>query len=116
MKTTLAIASLLALPLAGRADSTPPKEPTPAEILKLTDKAHGDFVDLTTEAKLVIREPGQSSGREYQFVTISRGNEKRIVRFLAPGDVKGMGMLVENRDTMYAFLPGFQRVRRLGTH
>src|SRR5439155_4645090 len=63
-----------------------------------------------------IRDPGQDKGREYQFTTISRGNEKRIVRFLAPGDVKGMGMLVEGRDTMYAFLPGFQRVRRLGTH
>src|SRR5438105_5036688 len=91
-------------------------EPTAAEILQLTDKAHGDFVDLTTDSKLIVREPGQAAGREYQFLTISRGNEKRLVRFLAPGDVKGMGMLIENRDTMYAFLPGFQRVRRLGTH
>src|SRR4051812_20065079 len=84
-------------------------EPTAADVLQMTDKAHGGFVDLTTDSKLIVREPGQTTGREYQFLTISRGNDKRIVRFLAPGDVKGMGMLVESRDTMYAFLPGFQR-------
>lgn len=91
-------------------------EPTAAEILKLTDDAHGGFADLTTDSKMTIFEPGQTTGREFQFKTISRGNNKRLVRFLAPGDVKGMGMLVENRDTMYAFLPGFERIRRLGTH
>ena len=101
--------------IAGRA-AAEEKTPSAAEILKLSDQAHGGFTDLTTESKLIIREPGQDKGREFQFLTISRGNDKRMVRFLAPGDVKGMGMLVEGRDTMYAFLPGFQRVRRLGTH
>ena len=91
-------------------------EPTADEILKLQDKAHSNYQDLTSEAKMVIREPGQAAGREFGFTTISKGNEKRIVRFTSPGDVKGMGMLTENRDTMYAYLPGFQRVRRLGTH
>jgi outer membrane lipoprotein-sorting protein len=112
MKIVLPIAFALMPALAAAAGA----EPTVAEILKLSDEAHGGFKDLTTESKLVIREPGQAVGREYQFLTISKGNEKRLVRFLAPGDVKGMGMLVEGRDTMYAFLPGFQRVRRLGTH
>src|SRR4051794_10958363 len=91
---------LLASP-AARAD-----EPSAAAILKMTDDAHGGFSDLTTDSKMTIREPGQTTGREFQFVTISRGNNKRLVRFTAPGDVKGMGMLVENRDTMYAYLPG----------
>jgi outer membrane lipoprotein-sorting protein len=27
-----------------------------------------------------------------------------------------MGVLVENKDTMYVYLPGFQKVRRVGTH
>lgn len=92
-------------------------EPSPAEIIKLVDKAQGDFKDLTTDSKLVVMEPGATSGREYRFVTISKGNEKRLVRFLEPGDVKGMGMLIEGRDTMYALLPAFgNRIRRLGTH
>jgi outer membrane lipoprotein-sorting protein len=27
-----------------------------------------------------------------------------------------MGVLVEDKDTMYVYLPGFQKVRRVGTH
>jgi outer membrane lipoprotein-sorting protein len=39
------------------------------------------------------------------------------VRFLAPGDIKGMGFLSESADVMYALLPAFgNRVRRLGSH
>mgnify|MGYP000882274439 FL=1 len=91
-------------------------EPTAVEILKMVDVAGSNFKDLTTDSKMVVKEPGAANGREYRFLTISRGSEKRIVRFLEPGDVKGMGMLVEGRDTMYAYLPGFERVRRLGTH
>lgn len=109
-------AACLGAPWLARAEGPAGATITPAEILVRVDKAQGDFEDLTTESKLVVREPGQATGREYQFVTISKGSEKRIVRFLSPGDVKGMGMLIEGRDTMYAFLPGFQRVRRLGTH
>ena len=91
-------------------------EPTADEILKLQDKAHANFKDFTVDATMTIREPGQKTGRQFSFTTISRFDEKRLVRFTAPGDIKGMGMLTESRDVMYAFLPGFQRVRRLGTH
>src|SRR5438477_514166 len=44
------------------------------------------------------------------------GEDKRLVRFTSPGDAKGMAMLTEGRDTMYVFLPAFNRVRRMGTH
>src|SRR5438445_378170 len=108
MRRSLLFAASL-LPSLARAG-----EPTADEILKMQDKAHGNFVDLTSEAKMIIREPGQTVGREFTFMTISKGNEKRLVRFTSPGDVKGMGMLTESRDTMYAYLPGFNRVRRLG--
>src|SRR5262249_15563242 len=50
------------------------------------------------------------------FTTFQKVPDKRLVRFSSPGDVKGMGFLVENAETMYAYLPGFQKVRRLGTH
>jgi outer membrane lipoprotein-sorting protein len=90
---------------------------TAAEILKLTDDAQNNFQDLTLESTMLIREPGQQNAREINFVTISKGKDKRLVRFTGPGDFKGMGFLVENRDTMYVLLPAFgNRVRRLGTH
>jgi outer membrane lipoprotein-sorting protein len=89
---------------------------TADQILKMNDDAHSDFKDLIVEAKLFVQEPGQSATREFAFTTWLKGEDKRLVRFSAPGDIKGMGMLLEGRDTMYAYLPGFQRVRRLGTH
>jgi outer membrane lipoprotein-sorting protein len=85
-------------------------------ILKQVDDRLNSFKDGVWESKLLVREPGSSSAREFGFTTFQKVPDKRLVRFSAPGDVKGMGFLVENPETMYAFLPGFQRVRRLGTH
>ena len=100
-------ASLLAAPSA-RALEGP-------EILQKVDQAMNNFSDGTFESKLLIREPN-GQARELSFTTYQKVPDKRLVRFSAPGDVKGMGVLVENKDTMYVFLPGFQKVRRVGTH
>jgi outer membrane lipoprotein-sorting protein len=87
-----------------------------ADVLKVVDDHLNSFKDGTWETKLLVREPGSGSAREFQFTTYQKVPNKRLVRFSAPGDVKGMGFLVENPETMYAFLPGFQKIRRLGTH
>lgn len=112
MKTLSLVAGVLALTaVTARAG-----EPSAAEILKMTDAAHSNFKDLSIESVMIIREPGATAGREFTFNTWMKGEDKRLVRFTGPGDVKGMGMLTEGRDTMYVYLPGFQRVRRMGTH
>jgi outer membrane lipoprotein-sorting protein len=85
------------------------------EVLGKVDHMLNNFSDGTFESKLLVKSPDGSS-REYGFTTYQKVPDKRLVRFNAPGDVKGMGVLVENKDTMYVFLPGFQRVRRMGTH
>jgi outer membrane lipoprotein-sorting protein len=90
-------------------------DPTGAEVLGKVDAALNAFKDGTFESKLLVKQP-DGKAREYQFITYQKNPDKRLVRFLAPGDVKGMGFLVESRETMYAFLPGFQKIRRLGTH
>jgi len=105
----LLVACLL-LPLSAAA-----AEPTGPEILAKVDAQLNAFNDAIFESKLLVKQ-ADGKAREYQFVTYQKVPEKRLVRFLAPGDVKGMGMLVENRDTMYVYLPGFQKIRRLGTH
>jgi len=105
--------ALVASAIVARADEP---EPAAAQILAMADQAYGAFKDLTIESTMTIYEPGKTTGREVGFQSISKG-EKRLVRFLSPGDIKGMGFLVENRDTLYALLPAFNnRVRRLGTH
>ncbi|HZS36652.1 MAG TPA: outer membrane lipoprotein-sorting protein [Polyangia bacterium] len=90
-------------------------DPTGPELLKKVDEALNAFKDGVFDSKLRIREPN-GQAREYAFVTYQKTPNKRLVRFTSPGDVKGMGVLVENAETMYVFLPGFQKVRRMGTH
>jgi len=104
----------LALLLLGCPSPALAADPTGPELLGKIDHALNCFKDAIFEAKLLVKtDNGQS--REYGFTTSQKGN-KRLVRFNSPGDVKGMGVLVENESTMYVFLPGFQRVRRMGGH
>ena len=86
-----------------------------AEVLAKVDQAMNGFTDGTWESKLRVYEPS-GQAREYSFTTYQKVPDKRLVRFSAPGDVKGMGVLVEKADVMYVFLPGFQKIRRVGTH
>jgi outer membrane lipoprotein-sorting protein len=90
-------------------------EPTGAELLAKVDTAMNNFTDGQFDSKLLVKEPN-GQAREFLFTTYQKVPEKRLVRFSSPGDVKGMGVLVENRETMYVFLPGFQKIRRVGTH
>jgi outer membrane lipoprotein-sorting protein len=90
-------------------------DPTGPEILARVDHAQNAFTDAIFESRLFVREPG-GAAREFGFITYQKVPEKRLVRFTAPGDVKGMGVLIENRETMYVYLPGFQKIRRMGTH
>jgi outer membrane lipoprotein-sorting protein len=96
-------------------------EPSGAEILRKVDDALNAFKDGIFEAKLLVREPN-GQAREFAFTTFQKSDpskpseSKRLVRFTSPGDVKGMGVLVANSEIMYVFLPGFQKVRRVGTH
>jgi outer membrane lipoprotein-sorting protein len=108
MKNLTAAAAVLLLSCPALAQSGP-------EILQKVDQAMNNFSDGTFESKLLVKEPG-GQAREYGFITYQKVPDKRLVRFSSPGDVKGMGVLVENKDVMYVFLPGFQKVRRVGTH
>jgi outer membrane lipoprotein-sorting protein len=102
----------LLAPAAARADGA---APSAAELLAKVDHALNCFKDAVFDSKLLVKQPN-GSAREFGFTTYQKGSEKRLVRFNTPGDVKGMGVLIESKDTMYVFLPGFQRVRRMGTH
>ncbi len=108
MKFAVTLVGILLLAPSARADGG-------ADLLGKVDNAMNNFTDGEFESKLFIREPN-GSAREIDFTTYQKVPDKRLVRFSAPGDLKGMGVLVENKDVMYVFLPGFQKVRRVGTH
>ena len=90
-------------------------DPIGPQILAKVDEAMNNFTDGQFDSKLLVKEPS-GQAREYVFTTYLKTPGKRLVRFNSPGDVKGMGVLVENPETMYVFLPGFQKIRRVGTH
>ena len=108
MKIAVSIVALVLATGSARADSG-------SDVLGKVDAAMNNFTDGEFESKLFIREPG-GAAREIDFTTYQKVPDKRLVRFSAPGDLRGMGVLVENKDVMYVFLPGFQKVRRVGTH
>jgi outer membrane lipoprotein-sorting protein len=90
-------------------------DPTGPELLLKVDKAMNSFNDAIFESKLRVKQPN-GEAREFVFTTYQKVPDQRLVRFSSPGDVKGMGVLIEDKETMYVYLPGFQRVRRMGTH
>lgn len=91
-------------------------QPSGAEILKRADQGANWFSDAIFDTRMRIGSAGGFESREFAFTTYQKMPDKRLIVFTSPGDVKGMGVLVENAETMYVYLPGFQRVRRLGTH
>jgi outer membrane lipoprotein-sorting protein len=101
--------------LAGSLTVTAAHADSGNDVLAKVDHSMNNFADAIFESKLLIREPS-GQARELVFTTYQKVPDKRLVRFASPGDVKGMGVLVENKDTMYVYLPGFQKVRRVGTH
>ncbi len=116
---TGALTLLGTLSIGARADVPPPAPTKPAltagEILGKVDHAINAFKDAVWESKLRVKQPSGDS-REYGFTTYQKVPGKRLVKFTAPGDVAGMGVLVEGADTIYVYLPDFKKVRRMGTH
>lgn len=90
-------------------------DPTGPEILKKVDENLNAFNTGKWDSKLLVYQK-DGKAREFGFTTFQKAPDKRLVRFTSPGDVKGMGVLIENKETMYVYLPGFNKIRRMGTH
>lgn len=83
------------------------------ELLKRADQSASNFKDATLQFKMTIKEANASS--MIDFSLLQKGAQKRLIRFLSPAEIKGMGYLIESAETTYALLPGFgNRIRRLG--
>lgn len=115
MRRTIVLLSLFAAaPAPARADGASPQ--TAAEIVKKADDTYANWADMTADIEMSIYEPGSTVARNKYTFSIFLKGFKRLVRFTAPDDVRGMGMFLENRENLYVYLPGFQRVRRMSTH
>lgn len=86
-----------------------------AAILKVADERAAKFPDQTYVASMEIYKSGNLR-QTMVFKMSMKGLEKQFIVFTAPGDVAGMKILMEDRDTIYMYSPEFQKVRRIAAH
>ncbi len=85
------------------------------EILKKAEDAMNAPKDRTASVKLtLIDKDGNSKVRQIKMWQL--GKEKRLIRFLSPADVKGVGFLVLSDNEMYLYMPAFKKIRRIASH
>jgi len=103
-------AALIAVLTAAPARAEPAK-PSAAEILDRMDAANNAFTDQTMEIALTVQDV-DGSKKTYEFTLLQKGDTKRLIHFTS-GEIKGMATLVEDRNSVYVYLPGFKKVRRV---
>ncbi len=91
------------------------------EIMKKNDQQRKTKTEkLEMEMKL-INKKGKTRVRRVTQIkkTDASGNEKSVIRFLAPADVKGTGLLTiehtDRDDDQWLFLPALRKVRRISS-
>ncbi|MEC8023460.1 MAG: outer membrane lipoprotein-sorting protein [Myxococcota bacterium] len=85
---------------------------TPQGLLEALDKRHNAYDSQKWTFEMTVI-PVSGSKRSMKFDVMQKGS-KRLVRFLSPGDVKGMSVLSKGR-TMYVYAPQTENVRRVAT-
>jgi outer membrane lipoprotein-sorting protein len=85
------------------------------EILKKTDQAEYGAKDTVAEIKMILVDKDGSTS-ERRMKILQKGDEQRLVKFLSPADVKGIGFLDAGEDKMYLYMPAFHKIRRIAGH
>ena len=85
------------------------------QVLKRLDKIMTLAKDQTFTYDLTTKEPGKPERKMVMDVRV-KGTTWRRVDFVAPGDVKGMKVLVLSQSKMYIYLPAYRKVRRVASH
>jgi len=86
-----------------------------AAILKASDDRAVKYPDQTYTASMEIYKSGKLR-TTMVFSMVTKNLEKQLIRFLQPGDVAGMKILMEKADEIYVYSPEFQKVRRIAAH
>jgi hypothetical protein len=110
LASLLLASALVALgPNAARADEKGEK------VMKLMDASFTKAKDQHFEFEVVTTEPGKAERRLTMDVHI-KGSKWRHIHFLAPGDIKGMKVLILDVSQLYVWLPAYRKVRRVASH
>lgn len=95
--------------------SLPSMAMTGQDVIDRVKDEYGDFQSQVVTMSIKTYD-GKSlvTDREVLVLTKKSGDvDKSLVKFLAPKDVEGVGLLDEGEDVMYMYLPEFHKVRRI---
>ncbi len=95
------------------APAAPAAKLSAVEILQKMENTNNAYSDQTLDERLTVVDV-DGSRRSYDFTLYQKGT-KRLVSFTS-GENKGMSILVEDRNNVYVYLPGFKKVRRVAAH
>jgi outer membrane lipoprotein-sorting protein len=105
----------LAAFLATQSPITADDAKTPASILKKSDDQVSNYKDQEYVTRMTLLSAEGKVEKVIEMKILQKGGNKRLARFLKPGDVKGLSVLVVNGNT-YVYLPQFNKVRRVAAH
>jgi outer membrane lipoprotein-sorting protein len=114
MKTIKPLALLLFLALAVSPVLAQDSDMAPAQILDRIDDAINGPKDQSYTVHLVLIDK-DGSRKTREMMMLQKGREKRLVRFIAPADQRGIAFLSLPGDLQYLYLPAFNKVRRIAS-
>jgi len=88
---------------------------TVEEVLKKVDQNLTKVDDQIYTGEISVIRDGKTT-KTLQFDVQLKGMVMKLVRFTAPGDVRGMTILTTEQGHMYVYLPSYRRVRRVAAH
>lgn len=84
-------------------------------MLEAGDKLMNHYPTQLWTFKMTVKS-GSSEGKTLRFKVWQKGGKQRLVRFLDPGEVKGMSILTSGASVMYVYSPQTDNVRRVASH
>lgn len=101
--------------LIGTFFTGPASAETVAEILKKVDANLTKVKDQLYHGEIQVIKDGKTT-KTMKFDVKLKGLTMKLVKFTAPGDVRGMSILTTPDGLMYVYLPSYKRVRRVASH
>ena len=115
MKKSIKILSLILLVLYAFTCSLSSQTLSGNQILKKAEETILAPRSTVADAEMIlIDKRGKKKIRKVRMWT--KGKKKRVVKFLSPADVKGVGFLVLSDNEMYLYMPAFKKIRRIASH
>lgn len=88
---------------------------TGKEVLDKVAETRNAPSDTAYEAEMIlIGKDGSEKKRLIKYYL--KGDDKSLMRFLSPADVKGVAFLALSDEQMYIYMPAFKKIRRIASH